>query len=185
MNIKNIFFIAIAFVVTISLGYQACAKTPVGKETFGIGLQLGDPSAITGKVMPSDIFAFQFFIGAGNWYHDYDGRRSNAFLTGADFVFHPMMIYDGWKTCALNLTLGFGAAVGVYRDWYYNNQYNDWRYNDHHATLYLRFVTGVNLWFKKFPLETFVEMTPALRLINPDPIGFHMFWVVGGARWFF
>lgn len=181
----------IVFWFTFSVAQSAHARTPVGNEVFGVGVQLGDPSAITAKLMPSEIFAFQFHIGAGHWYHDFDYHRGNMFLTGVDFVYHPVMIYDGWKTCALNLTIGGGLALGVFRGWYYDGWNNNWNYDryyredEYYASLFVRLVTGVNLWFKKFPLETFVELTPALRLINPDPVGFHFFWVAAGGRWFF
>ena len=181
--------ISAAFIACFIAG-AANARTPVGNETFGIGVALGDPTAITMKVMPSEKFAFQFFAGAGNWYNNYQYYDSSTFVTGIDFVVHPVMIYDKWKTCALNLTLGGGLALGLFKGWY-ADRYGNWRYdtnyyNDqYYGILFLRFVTGVNLWFKKFPLETFVEITPALRFVNPDPFGFHMFWVAAGARWFF
>ncbi|MBN2341692.1 MAG: hypothetical protein JXR45_09390 [Deltaproteobacteria bacterium] len=178
--------------MSFTVAVSVAARTPVGNEVFGVGVQLGDPTAVTAKIMPSEVFAFQFYLGGGHWYHDYDYYHGNMFITGLDFVFHPVMIYDGWRTCALNLTLGAGAAVGIFRGWYTADNWNyDWRYDryyysdDYYAALFIRFVTGVNLWFKKFPLETFVELTPSLRLINPEPIGFHMFWVAAGARWFF
>ena len=192
MNTKTNFVIATVAAVAFFVSGIASARTPVGSETFGVGVQLGDPTAVTMKIMPNPKFAFQFYLGAGNWYNDYYYYDGNTFVTGIDFVAHPVMIYDGWKTCALNLTLGGGLALGLFKGWYYSgwnrgDYYYDTRYYDDHyyGILFVRFVTGVNLWFKKIPLETFVELTPALRFVNPDPFGFHMFWVAAGARWYF
>ncbi|MBN2528175.1 MAG: hypothetical protein JXR76_17415 [Deltaproteobacteria bacterium] len=193
MKITKKIAIVVGFIVAMAATSNASARTPVGNEIFGIGLELGDPTAMTMKIMPSEKFGIQFFIGAGNWYNDYYHWNGHGmFLTGIDFVAHPVMIYDKWKTCALNLTLGGGLAVGVFRGWYDNNWDYNWYYYDrqyhdgeYYGMLFVRFVTGVNLWFKKFPLETFVEITPALRFINPDPVGFHLFWVAAGGRWYF
>ncbi len=192
MNTRIKCFILFASVFAMFVAQTASAKTPVGKQVFGIGVELGDPTAVTMKIMPTPKFGFQFFIGGGHWYNDFDHYNGHGmFMTGIDVVAHPFMIYDKWKTCALNLTLGGGLAVGVFKGWYYDTWEYHWRYDEkywddeYYASLFLRFVTGVNLWFKKFPLETFVELTPAIRFINPDPIGFHMFWIGAGGRWYF
>lgn len=157
----------------------AASATPVNDKVFGLGIEFGDPTAITGKFMPTDKFGIQFFVGGGNWWW-----WDRMFMTGVDFVWHPTMIYDGWRTCALNWTIGVGPAVGVFhgdRRWYDGEYYDDKAY----ATFIVRMVTGLNLWFKKFPLETFFELTPSLHFFHPEDVGFHFMWVVAGARWYF
>jgi hypothetical protein len=165
------------------------ARTLTGNEVFGVGLQLGDPTAITAKILPVEVFGFQFYLGGGGWgWNDY---YHSMFLTGIDVIFHPWVIYDGWKTCALNLTIGGGVALGLFRGWYYADWdghyvYDRYYYRDEwYATMFIRLVTGVSLWFKKFPLECFVEANPAIGLFRPVPIYFQLFWVGAGARWWF
>ena len=186
-NIQKI-IITTLFLSVFVFSFSSKAKTPVGNEVFGIGLELGDPTAVTIKILPTDVFGFQIFVGGGDWSGGYYYHA--MFLTGFDFIFHPIVFHE-WRTCALNLTLGLGAALGVFQGWYHDDWNGYYGYDNYYydgqtyATMFLRFVTGVNLWFKKFPLETFVELTPAMQLFRPDPVGFHMFWIAAGARWWF
>jgi hypothetical protein len=185
-NIKKIIILS-TFAALISGALPAGAETPVGNEVFGIGLQLGDPAGLTIKILPTEVFGFQAFVGGGGWHANY--YYNAMFITGIDVIFHPVTFHE-WNTCALNLTLGAGAALGVFRGWYDGNPANypySYYYYDGqtYATMFIKFVTGVNLWFKKFPLEVFVELSPSIQLFRPDPVAFHMFWTVAGARWWF
>ncbi len=184
-TLKRMLIVA-SLALTVSLISSVSSATPVNNKVFGLGLEFGDPTALTGKFISGDLFGVQFFVGGGDWIF------IPMFLTGIDFVWHPTMIHE-WRTCALNWTIGFGPALGVFSGGYWRGHhhhhdwYHGWDYYDDHAyvTLFLRMVTGVNLWFKKFPLEAFVELTPSLQFINPRPISFHLFWIVAGARWYF
>ncbi|MBN2801917.1 MAG: hypothetical protein JXR91_02365 [Deltaproteobacteria bacterium] len=182
IKIKLITIFAMIFLFSAGVS----ANTPTGNEVFGIGVQLGDPTAITAKLLPSEYFGFQAYVGGGAWHNDY---YHAMFMTGLDVIFHPFTFHE-WKTCALNLTLGAGAALGLFRGWYHDNWTGNYYYDQYYydgqmyGTMFIRFVTGASLWFKKFPLETFAEITPAIQLFRPYPIDFHMFWTVG-ARWWF
>lgn len=177
----------LVFLIAMTGATSAFAENATGDEIFGVGLQLGDPIAITAKLLPVPVFGFQIYAGGGDW--QYNNGYNTMFVTGIDVIFHPFMIYDGWKTCALNLTIGGGVALGLFRGWWYpgyTGPYDDRYYRDDwYASMFVRLVTGVSLWFKPFPLEVFVELNPAIRFFRPDPIGFHMFWTAAGARWWF
>ena len=188
------FALACALAV-LALPHNANAETPVNDKVFGLGIQLGDPTALTMKMLFTEKFGMQMHVGGGSWW-----RWENMFMTGLDAVWHPVMLYDGWKTCALNLTLGVGGGLGLYRwHWHrwhwYDGHYvpddpywHDWGRRTHPAG-YVRMVTGVSLWFKKFPLEGFIELDPAIMFFGDNPYNqralFHMQWVGAGGRWYF
>jgi hypothetical protein len=184
----------ISFIAGITLALSvaalpstASAETPVNDKVFGLGVQLGDPTAATMKVLFTEKIGLQMYIGGGSWWW-----WEAMFMTGIDFIWHPVMIYDGWKTCALNLTIGAGGGVGVYTwHWYrdrYDPRWDGWD-DEAHAAAVVRMVTGVSLWFKKFPLEAFVELNPAIIILGDNPyndhIRFHLQWVGAGGRWYF
>jgi hypothetical protein len=129
--------------------------------TFGIGLQVGSPTAVTVKLAGPHESGFAFGVGAGFGY----GRGFGASLwLHADYLFHLATLLDGdgfdlgaYAGPGLFVTIfgrnyGFGYAGPSYL--------NNWDY----VGFGIRVPVGLSLAFEALPLEVFLELDPALSL---------------------
>jgi len=111
---------------------------PVDKGTIGVGIILGEPTGICGKLYLKDDQAIQAAVGA-------------AFVGGgiqvhADYVFHPWILQDK-ESFVLPVYLGPGLRFIDY-----TSSLGD------HAAFGLRGVVGLLFDFKNVPLDAFLEV---------------------------
>lgn len=151
----------------------------IGKgRNVGFGMGFGQPSGVTGKFFVSPALA----IGAlfGYWWSPYRGP-----VGAADVLYHLRELAPAIKPFELSLFFGGGAGFGwaTHRvtGWY---QYHDYYYDRiDDPIFYMRAVVGASFFFRRFPLETYLEVAPVLRFLphNPDVDGSATL----GARFYF
>lgn len=129
--------------------------------SFGIGLQVGSPTALTLKLAGPHQTGVALGIGAGFGY----GRGFGASLwLHADYLFHLATLLD-----ADGFALGAYAGPGIFATIFGNNYgfgYAGAPYlnNFDYVGFGLRLPLGLSLAFGSLPLEVFLELDPALSL---------------------
>ena len=129
--------------------------------TFGIGLQVGSPTAITVKLAGPHESGLAFGVGAGFGYGS--GFGASLWLH-VDYLFHLATLLDGD-----GVDLGVYAGPGLFATIFGRNYgfgyagqpyLNNWDY----VGFGIRVPIGLSLAFETFPLEVFLELDPALSL---------------------
>lgn len=121
-------------------------------KTFGLGLELGEPSGLTGKWFLSPSGALDF--GLGYIYgHYYGGDGLSVY---ADYLWHPFVL-----TSAEPFELPFYIGVGG-RFWSFDYGCNRFGNNCAYAgsAIGLRVPIGIAFDFNNVPLDIFVQLTP-------------------------
>jgi hypothetical protein len=120
------------------------AGRPVDKGTFGIGIIVGEPTGLCGKLYLKDDQAIQAALGVG--------FIGDGFLLDVDYVFHPWILQDK-DTFVLPVFLGPGV-----------------RLFEHYASggggyfaPGLRAVIGLLFDFKNAPLDAFLQLAGVLE----------------------
>jgi hypothetical protein len=154
--------------LTIVAGASATAyATDVGSSrTFGLGFQVGDPTAIIGKVYVGGDNAIDFGVGfggwgygrcrdrQGRWYYDCGGYGNDLSLHG-DFLWQDTLVRSQVK---LDWHLGGGARIIFWDTW-----------DDTYVALIGRMPIGLDLTFNRPDfLEVFFEIVPGIQII-PRP----------------
>jgi hypothetical protein len=135
---------------------------------FGLGLQFGVPSGLTGKYYIGVDTALDFGIGT---YYRY--RYDNAFSFHADFLWHPVVLADPdpfW----IPLYVGIGARF---------LDHDSGRDRDTH--LGLRVPVGLALDFNNVPLDIFFEVAFVLDILRDDGHGYSDLHSSLGIRYYF
>ncbi|MFH1811186.1 MAG: hypothetical protein ABIJ09_20780 [Pseudomonadota bacterium] len=158
-------------------GGAALSSTPWGK-TFGVGLQLGAPSAITAKLKLENNTAVIFGVGGGwSW------GLGSGLEVSVGYVVHPSLLgsYE-----ALNLSWYVGGAldVVVLTHQYYNRGIviPVYTYSGSPLGLGGHVPIGLDFQFRALPLSLYLEATPGLDLF---PVVGPRLGLALGARFFF
>jgi hypothetical protein len=155
-------------------GFQA-------SRTFGLGLELGEPSGINGKYFLSEKAALDFGLGLAYGHYYY----GNGFHIYADFLYHPLSLVS-----ARAFDLPFYVGGGL-RFW--NFRYCDGPFcNNVGSAVGIRVPVGISLDFKNVPLDVFIEVVPVLDFVSGNyyfyygyPAHFGVDGSVGIRYWFF
>lgn len=126
-------------------------------KTFGLGLELGEPSGLNGKVFLSEKAAFDFGIGLiyGHYYY------GNGFHIYADFLYHPLRVVSA---SAFELPLYIGGGL---RFW--NFRYCAGRFCDNvGSAVGIRIPVGISFDFKNVPLDIFIQVVPVLDFVSDN-----------------
>lgn len=150
-------------------GSSGDSGTGVGEEkgTLGVGLMIGEPTGICGRLYIKDDQAIQAAIGA-------------AFFGGgiqihADYAFHPYVVQSR-ETFVLATYVGPGARIV---------QYGGDDTGGSYFGLGLRAVGGLLFDFKN-PLDAFFEVAGVLEYGFADGQGFGLAFNAGaGVRYYF
>jgi hypothetical protein len=122
-------------------------------KKFGIGLELGEPTGITGKLFVTPNQALDF--GIGDLYHNYyvGGEGLHLYL---DYLWHPTVLT---KADAFELPLYIGVGG---RFW--NFDYSCDRFGVcSSANLFgVRVPVGISFDFNNVPLDIFIQLVPTL-----------------------
>jgi hypothetical protein len=171
-------------VLALILASSSAQATEVGSSRrFGLGVQIGDPTAITGKAFIGGGNAFDFGLGFGGWgsgwcYHR-DGSRYRCYdrhghlSLHADYLYQENIVNSQLK---LDWHAGFGGRV-IFWDYYHDG-------DDRHDLILLgRVPLGFDFAFRRPSfIEPFIEIAPALVVFPYLDIWFD---VALGIRAFF
>ena len=142
--------------------------TEVGtSRNFGLGFQIGEPTAVTAKLFVGGAHAFDFGLGFGGWGYDWcrDGN-GNSYRCGNinhNFSFHMDYLYEENilnRTNRLDWYVGFGGRLITSA--YGSNELG------HDVVLLARVPLGLAATFRRPDfLEAYLEIAPALVVIPP------------------
>jgi hypothetical protein len=124
-------------------------------KTFGLGLELGAPTGITGKYFLSADRALDFGLGAIYSY----GDRSGLHIYG-DYLFHPVSLAS---TGAFELPFYIGIGG---RFWSFEDRDTRDGIIDSASAIGLRVPIGVSFDFNNVPLDIFVQVVPVLDFFS-------------------
>ncbi len=121
----------------------------VSNGTFGLGLELGEPTGLNGKWFYNPSRALNFGIGAlyHNYYVDGDGLHIYA-----DHLWHPVQL-----TSTADFKLPFYVGVGG-RVWFFD--YRCGGRCDGASLFGVRVPLGIAFDLNKVPLDIFVQIVP-------------------------
>ncbi len=155
---------AIVLVLGLVVGHTAEAQRPhpqgfsgsgdfEANKKFGVGLELGEPTGITGKLFVSRNQAIDF--GIGDLYHNYyvGGEGLHLYL---DYLWHPVVLTKA-EAFELPLYIGVGGR-------FWNFDYScDRNGICSSADLFgIRVPVGISFDFNNVPLDIFLQLVPTL-----------------------
>ncbi len=148
-------------------------------KTFGLGVELGEPTGLTGKWFYSSNKAIDFGIGDIYDYYDYRG----LYLYG-DHLWHPVNLAT---TSSFELPFYVGVGAALWR-------WDDYRYApgiDYQGTsMGVRVPLGIDFDFNNSPLDIYVQIVPSAYLFFDTPMGYdHTGYIIvdgsAGIRYWF
>jgi hypothetical protein len=149
---------------------SAHAQGPVGKP-FGLGLSLGEPAGVNAKYWFDHKNAVDMAVGYGFF-------PAHGVALFADYIYHVFTIIRAGKTpFDLLFYMGAGLKLGIWR----------YKYKDDDTTgvgLGVRIPFGVTMVFARAPFDIFLEITPSMAFITPDPFYFDLDACIGGRFYF-
>ncbi len=136
---------AIAIVLLTLGASKAEAQNKPGP--FGVGLILGEPSGLSGKLMLSDANALQLHLGYGV------GRRGRLVLV-LDYLFHIHNVMPATPVGLFSPYVGVGGRLGV----------RDEPFDDD-VVLGVRIPVGLSFVLTAAPVELFAEVAVGIGLL--------------------
>lgn len=152
---KTTSLVAVVFAVCLAHTAEARRRSFAGGSdfqsngTFGLGLELGEPSGLNGKLFLDPSQAIDFGIGE-IYHHYYAGDGLHLYL---DYLWHPKMLVH-----AEAFNLGFYIGVGG-RVWFFDYNNNG---TANAEAFGVRVPVGVTFDFNSVPLDVFVQFVPTL-----------------------
>src|SRR5688500_861152 len=114
----------VAFAVCGLAASQAAFGGSIGgSHPFGLGIGIGQPTALTGKYyLGGDVNALEFQLGA--WGNFDDGYGYDNVYVHVVYLWHPSVVAEG-SGFEMPWHVGIGGAVweGAYCGWGYGNRY--------------------------------------------------------------
>jgi len=144
-------------------------KKFTANKTFGLGLMIGAPTALSGKYFYADSKAFDFGLGAVRYYRGRDGLHLHA-----DHLWHPVSLAS---TQAFELPLYLGVGIRIF-------DFDDG--NRHADAIGVRVPFGLAFDFNETPLDIFIEVVPVFDFLVDygDTFGFDVNGAIGIRYWF-
>ena len=130
-------------------GYQ-------GVKSFGLGLEIGEPTGLNGKYFLSGTGALDFGIG---WIYRHYYYDDGLHLYG-DYLWHPAVL-----TSSPSLTIPFYIGVGL-RYWDFEYCDRDFCYDG--SALGIRVPIGISFDFNEAPVDIFIQLVPVLDFLQDD-----------------
>lgn len=131
---------------------------------FGLGVMIGDPTGLSGKLWTGNDRALGFGLAWGPWHSGYLHAH-------ADLLFHNMDIF---KVSVGRLPLYYGPGLRL-QSWNGGRYWNRGRYVDHpgtYVTLGVRFPVGLVYLVDNAPVDIFLEAAPTLDLLPGTYLNF-------------
>ncbi len=129
----------------------------VANKTFGLGLELGQPSGLTGKYFFADKVAFDFGVG---WIYRHYYYDDGLHLYG-DVLFHPVSLASN-PSFELPLYIGFGLRFWDFEYCYQNVCGYDG------SVVGLRIPFGIAFDFNNAPIDIFLQLVPTFDFVDDD-----------------
>jgi Protein of unknown function (DUF3996) len=123
-------------------------------KTFGLGIELGEPTSLNGKYFLSADRALDF--GIGTIYNYFD--RSGFHIYG-DYLWHPVSLISN-EAFELPLYVGIGGRLWSFED------RTDPNNHDNAFALGFRVPVGVSFDFNTVPIDIFVQVVPVLDFFS-------------------
>jgi hypothetical protein len=138
-----------------------------GSRNFGLGFQIGEPTAITAKAFVGRANAFDFGLGFGGWGYswctDGNGRSYRCGDINHNFSFHMDYLYQENivnATNRLDWYAGFGGRLITSA--YGRDELG------HDVVVLARVPLGIAAMFRRPDfLEAYLEIAPALVIVPP------------------
>ncbi|MBN2357941.1 MAG: hypothetical protein JXR83_00710 [Deltaproteobacteria bacterium] len=162
---------------TSSYSGGSTSATPWG-HPFGLGLQLGAPTALTGKLLLQPNSALVFSLGGGmSWVWGYGLELS------VGYVVHPSSLAS-YEALDLNWYVGGALDVMLRGDRTYNRYfgYNYGYFGSSPLGLGAHVPVGLDFQLRAVPLSIYLELTPGIDIF--PYLGLHLGGALG-ARFFF
>jgi hypothetical protein len=164
---KRIIILLSVFLFTTVAGRPGVARaTEVGtSRTFGLGLQLLEPTEIIGKLFLDRNDAIDFGVGFWGYGRCYDDNGAYAcndsnqhFSIHMDYLYEEALVERG--AVRLDWHAGIGGRLAF--DSYYNDD------GRHDVALFARVPLGLDLGFRRPRwLEVYLEIAPGAWVIPP------------------
>jgi hypothetical protein len=164
MTARNLLLALLAsFALTLSATDADARPRPDGtiggrrfeaNKTFGLGIELGAPTAINGKYFVSADRALDFGIGEIYSYTDRYG-----FDIYGDYLFHPVSLASN-ETFELPLYVGPGVRFLDFEDRSTRPPY------DTAFAIGFRVPIGISFDFNTIPLDAFVQLVPTVDFFS-------------------
>jgi Protein of unknown function (DUF3996) len=165
---KRLILLALAFATILSSGAGRANATEVGTtRNFGVGFQLGEPTAITAKAFLGGANAADFGIGFGGWGYGWC-TRSDGSTYRCDDVDHNISLHADYlyqenivnMTNRLDWYVGLGGRVIMSA--YGSNHLKD------DVVLIARVPIGIAATFRRPDfLEAYLEIVPGIVAFPP------------------
>jgi hypothetical protein len=164
---RLVLFMSVAAAI-MSAGVGRAQATEVGNSrNFGLGFQIGEPTAITAKAFVGRGHAFDFGLGFGGWGYDWcTDDNKHTYRCGAinhNFSVHADYLYQGNivnMTNRLDWYAGFGGRVIMSA--YGSNELG------HDVVILARVPIGLAATFRRPDfLEVYLEIAPAIVVLPP------------------
>ena len=131
------------------------------KPRFGIGLELGAPTGLSGKYFLGGQVAVQGGVGViRQWY-----RYEDALHAHAELVWHPAVIHRS-RAVTIPLHLGVGARLLDEEGYCWDG--NSWFRCDNDTHLGIRAPIGVSFLLGNVPMDIFVELAMVIDVLEFD-----------------
>ena len=134
----------------------ADARPPTVQKGFGLGVMVGAPTGLSGKLyLDRSPMAIQFGLGTYHQTHAHDGLHVHG-----DVLWHPAVLAS---TPAFDLPfyVGVGARLLDYDEYY---DHGHW-HNDE-SRIGVRVPIGLSFDFRRAPLDLFAELVPVWDLVH-------------------
>jgi hypothetical protein len=154
-----------ALVLAIAAAPESARATEVGTaRTFGLGVQLFEPTALIGKLFLDRNDALDFGVGFWGYGRCYNNNGPYTCYNGNQyFSIHFDYLYEeSIVDTAVRLDWHVGAGGRMAFDSYYNGD------GRHDAALFARVPIGLDLGFRRPRwLEVYLEVAPGLWIYPP------------------
>lgn len=161
---KRLFLFTWAAAAIVAADAGRGQATEVGSSrTFGLGFQIGAPTAITAKLFAGGSNAYDFGIGFGGWCNDGSGHTYSCDSLQGRLSLHADYLYQENLVNLTNRLDWYAGAGGRVVVWNYgpNSSGND-------VEVYARVPVGLAATFRRPSfLEAYLEVAPALRIYPP------------------
>ena len=139
-----------AVVVLVVLLWTGSAAAKIGAPRFGLGIILGEPTGLTGKVFLHENHALDFIAA-------YD-ITDEGFVGTIDYHF----LFDPWpfrlSAAEMPLYVGIGGKVAVFGE-------GERKHHEHEDVgVGIRIPIGLTFLFNRVPIEVFLEIAPGIRV---------------------
>lgn len=124
---------------------------------FGLGVELGAPSGLNGKLFLSPSTALNFGVG---WLYDNYYRDGEGIHLYLDHLWHPVSLTEN-PTFKLPFYVGVGGAF-----WSFDDRRD--RIDNRYSALGLRVPFGLAFDFNNVPLDVFVQLTLVVDVFFGD-----------------